>query len=94
MMPAGSTLEQTKEVVNRVQKHFADNEKEAVESCMMISGVGFSGRSQANGLLFVKLKDWHLRKRADLKVTAVAGELPWPFPKFVRASSLPSRHLQ
>jgi hydrophobic/amphiphilic exporter-1 (mainly G- bacteria), HAE1 family len=71
-MPPGSTLEQTKEVVNKVQRYFSENEKEAVESCMTISGTGFSGRSQANGLLFVKLKDWHLRRRADLKVTALA----------------------
>lgn len=79
MMPAGSTLEQTKEVVNRAQRHFADNEKDAVESCMTISGIGFSGRSQANGLVFVKLKDWHLRKRADLKVTAVAQRATMAF---------------
>jgi HAE1 family hydrophobic/amphiphilic exporter-1 len=71
-MPAGSTLEQTKEVVNRVERHFTDNEKDSVESCMTISGIGLSGRSQANGLVFVKLKDWHLRKSADLKVAAVA----------------------
>ena len=73
MLPTGSTIEQTKKVVNEVQHHFMDNEKEAVESCMMISGIGFSGRAQNNGMVFVKLKDWGLRKRSDLKVKAVAG---------------------
>ena len=40
---------------------------------MTISGMGFSGRAQNNGMVFVKLKDWKLRNRADLKVKAVAG---------------------
>ena len=40
---------------------------------MTISGMGFSGRAQNNGLVFVKLKDWKLRDRPDLKVKAVAG---------------------
>jgi HAE1 family hydrophobic/amphiphilic exporter-1 len=73
MLPTGSTIEQTKKVVSDVQRYFVDNEKEAVESCMMISGIGFSGRAQNNGMVFVKLKDWDLRKRSDLKVKAVAG---------------------
>jgi hydrophobe/amphiphile efflux-1 (HAE1) family protein len=73
MLPTGSTLEQTQKVVNEIQRHFLENEKEAVESCMTISGMGFSGRAQTNGMLFVKLKDWKLRNRSDLKVKAIAG---------------------
>ena len=73
ILPTGSTLEQTQKVVNEVQRHFQENEKEAVESCMTVSGAGFSGRAQTNGLVFVKLKDWHLRNRSDLRVKAIAG---------------------
>jgi hydrophobe/amphiphile efflux-1 (HAE1) family protein len=73
LMPTGATLEQTQAVADEVQRHFLENEKEAVESCMTIVGVGFSGRAQNNGMLFVKLKDWKLRKRPDLRVEAVAG---------------------
>jgi HAE1 family hydrophobic/amphiphilic exporter-1 len=72
MLPTGATLEQTQKVVEEVQRHFQENEKEAVESCMTISGFGFSGRAQTNGMLFIKLKDWHLRNRPDLRVKAVA----------------------
>ena len=58
ILPTGSTLEQTKKVVNQVQRHFVENEKEAVESCMTVSGAGFSvkgtdqwyGICQAQGL--------------------------------------------
>jgi HAE1 family hydrophobic/amphiphilic exporter-1 len=72
MLPTGATVEQTKKVVDEVQRHFQENEKEAVESCMTISGVGFNGRAQTNGLIFIKLKDWELRDRSDLKVAAIA----------------------
>jgi len=73
LMPKGSTMEQTKAVTKKIERHFRENEKEAVESCMTISGMGFSGRAQNNGMVFIRLKDWKLRNRADLKVKAVAG---------------------
>ena len=73
LMPTGSTLEQTQKIADQVTNHFLDNEEEAVESCMTISGIGFSGRSQNNAMLFVKLKDWKLRERPDLRSKAVAG---------------------
>ena len=63
MLPTGATLEQTRKVVNEVERYFRESEKESVESCMMISGYGFSGRVQNNGMVFVKLKDWKLRNR-------------------------------
>ena len=73
IMPAGSTLEQTREVTRQIESYFKENEKEAVESCMTISGMGFSGRGQNNGMVFVKLKDWELRERDSLKAKAIAG---------------------
>lgn len=74
MLPANSTLEQTKQVMEIVKDHFLVQEKDAVESCMTISGMSFSGRGQNSGLAFVKLKDWELRKRPDQKVGPVAGK--------------------
>jgi hydrophobe/amphiphile efflux-1 (HAE1) family protein len=73
MLPANSTLEQTQEIMDQVRSHFLEDEKEAVESCMTISGAGFAGRGQNVGMSFVKLRDWKLRERPDLKVGAVAG---------------------
>jgi HAE1 family hydrophobic/amphiphilic exporter-1 len=85
MLPTGSTLEQTKQVVNEVQRHFQENEKQAVESTMTISGIGFSGRAQTNGLVFIKLKDWHLRNRAELRVKAIAERATKTFSKIRNA---------
>jgi len=73
LMPTGSTLEQTKAVTAEVSRYLREEEHEAVESALAVSGIGFSGRSQNNALLFVKLRDWDERKRPDLKAKAVAG---------------------
>ncbi len=73
IMPKGATLEQTTEVTKQIERYFNENEKEAVATVMTISGAGFSGRSQNNGMVFIKLKDWKLRDRDDLRVKAIAG---------------------
>ncbi len=73
IMPTGSTLEQTEHIAKQVEHYLMKNEKDAVESAMTLTGIGFSGRSQNNGMVFGKLKDWDLRKRSDLKAKAVAG---------------------
>jgi HAE1 family hydrophobic/amphiphilic exporter-1 len=72
-LPVGSTLEQTKEVADEVKKYFEENEKETVESCMTIAGMSFSGAAQSNGMVFVKLKDWELRKKPEQRVKEIAG---------------------
>jgi len=73
LLPGNSTLEQTDQVMTTVRNYFLEKEKSAVDAVMTISGVSFSGRGQNAGLAFVKLKDWKLRDRSDLKVGPVAG---------------------
>jgi HAE1 family hydrophobic/amphiphilic exporter-1 len=85
VLPTGATLEQTKEVAAGVRGHFLENEKDAVESCMTISGVSFSGRAQTNGMVFVKLKDWKLRDRPELRVKAIAGRAMQAFARMRNA---------
>jgi len=85
MLPTGSTLEQTQSVADEVQAYFKDKEKAAVDSCMTIAGVGFSGRAQNNCMVFVKLKDWKFRNRADLRVKAVASRSMRAFSRNTKA---------
>ncbi|MFZ3045586.1 MAG: efflux RND transporter permease subunit, partial [Desulfatirhabdiaceae bacterium] len=74
ILPANATLEQTKAVLeNKVKKHFLEDEKDAVASCMTVAGISFAGRGQNMGLAFVRLKDWALRDHPNLKAQAVAG---------------------
>jgi HAE1 family hydrophobic/amphiphilic exporter-1 len=72
-LPVGSTLEQTQAVMNGLQRHFLENEKEAVESFMSVSGVGTAGRGQNQAMAYIKLRDWELRNRSSLRAKAVAG---------------------
>jgi len=85
MLPTGSTLEQTKQIAEEVQRYFLENEKEAVESYTIIAGYGFSGRAQNNAMAFVRLKDWKLRTRPDLRVKAIAGRAMEEFSKIRNA---------
>jgi HAE1 family hydrophobic/amphiphilic exporter-1 len=85
MLPANSTLEQTKKVMEGVRDHFLEREKDAVESCMTVSGINFAGQGQNAGLAFVRLKDWELRHRPDLKVVAVAGRAMGAFSQIRNA---------
>ena len=73
MLPSGSTLEQTRKVMDKVRDHFLENEKDGVESFMSVPGISFGGEGQNMALGFAKLRDWKLRQRPDLKVKAIAG---------------------
>jgi HAE1 family hydrophobic/amphiphilic exporter-1 len=73
-LPVGSTLEQTEKVLQDLEHHFLVDQKDAVKSCGAIRGSGFAGRGQNQGLMFVKLKDWDLRKGPGLSAKDVAGK--------------------
>jgi len=73
ILPSGSTLEQTKAVSKQIEAYFHTHEKETVVSTFILSGYGFSGRAQNNGMVFIRLKDWEFRECEDLRIKAIAG---------------------
>jgi HAE1 family hydrophobic/amphiphilic exporter-1/multidrug efflux pump len=73
LLPPGATQEQTREVMERVTKYLLEDEKDAVESVLSITGFGFGGRGQNSGTAFVKLRDWDERTSPRLKADAVAA---------------------
>ncbi|MFH0960016.1 MAG: efflux RND transporter permease subunit [Pseudomonadota bacterium] len=85
MLPGNATLEQTEKILAKVNDHFMVDEKEAVESCTTISGFSFSGRGQNVGMGFVKLKDWKVRDRMDLRADAIVGRAMRSFSKIRNA---------
>ena len=85
MLPAGSTLEQTKQVLDQVRSHFLEDEKGAVAAMFTVAGRGFSGAGQNVGLGFVKLKDWDLRPGANLKINALVKRAMAKFSKIRNA---------
>ncbi len=84
-LPAGSTLEQTEQVMDKVRRHFLESEAEAVATCFTLAGRSFSGTGQNVGLSFVKLKDWELRRSADLKVERLLQRATETFSKIRNA---------
>ena len=85
MLPSGSTLEQTEAVMDKIKDHFLENEKEGVESLITVAGMSFGGEGQNMALGFVKLKDWKVRQRPDLKVGAIAGRAMGAFSQMKEA---------
>ncbi|MCX7830144.1 MAG: efflux RND transporter permease subunit, partial [Acidobacteria bacterium] len=70
-LPPGATLERTESVLKEVSSYFKTKETDCVESVMYVAGFSMSGRGQNNGMAFIKLKDWNLRKGSDKKVDAI-----------------------
>ena len=86
-LPPGSTLEQTQAVMAKVQNHFLVDQKEAVESCLTIAGFGFAGQAQNQGFTYIKLRDWDLRNRPDLRVKGILGKA-MPFLARIREATV------
>ena len=72
LLPSGSTLEQTRDVMKIVNDHFLVKEKDAVEGIFTMSGQNQSGRGQNIGMAFIKLKDWKLRNKPELRASVIA----------------------
>jgi len=73
-LPVGATQERTIKVLEQVEHHYLEEQKEAVNGLFTVAGFSYAGRGQNTGIAFVQLKDWSVRTRPDLKVWAVAGK--------------------
>ena len=71
--PAGGTAQRTKQIIDEVNDYLLNQRSDAVESVFAVNGFSFGGRGQNSAIMFVRLKDWSVRKDANLKAGAVAG---------------------
>ena len=81
-LPAGATQERTTQVLRQVERHFLENESKTVEGIITVAGFSFAGRGQNMGLAWVKLKDWNLRRSAELKAPAIANRAMRAFSQY------------
>ncbi|MBE3023092.1 AcrB/AcrD/AcrF family protein [Janthinobacterium sp. BJB1] len=72
-LPTGATQERTLKVIEQVEDHFLNSEKDNVASVFAVAGFSFGGNGQNTGIAFVRLKDWAERKAVAQKAPAVAG---------------------
>lgn len=85
MMPSGATMEQTMKVVEKIEQHYLKAEAEAVEGMFSVLGFNFAGSGQNAAMAFVRLKNWDLRQRPDLKVDAITQRAMGVFSKIREA---------
>lgn len=82
MMPAGSTREQTLEVVKKLEKHFLETEDENITGLFTVLGFNFSGTGQNTAIAFINLKPWSERPNASQSSKAIAGRAMAKFSQF------------
>ncbi|MCZ8093849.1 MAG: efflux RND transporter permease subunit, partial [Acidovorax sp.] len=73
-LPPGTTQSNTEKVLDQVQHHFLEEQKDAVDSIFTVAGFSFAGSGQNTGFAFVKLKPWDERTAPGLKAQAVANK--------------------
>ena len=80
-LPAGATQDRTLAVLHQIEEHFLTKENKAVEGIITVAGFSFAGSGQNMGLAWVKMKDWKLRNKPELKAPAVAKRAMMAFSK-------------
>ncbi len=83
----GSTFEETTKVLEKVEQHFLISEKEVTDGMMTVAGFSFAGNGQNNGMAFVRLKDWSLRKDKEKRVKAIADRASAAFSQIKEANA-------
>ena len=73
-LPPGAPQKDTEQVLEQVQKHFLEDQKDAVDAIFTVAGFSFAGSGQNAGFAFVKLKTWDERPGAALKAQNVANK--------------------
>ena len=71
-LPAGSTLNETQAVLDKVSGYYKSQEPDNVASAFTIAGFSFVGQGQNVGIAFVKLSDWADRKGDENTARAVS----------------------
>ncbi|MDQ1923049.1 efflux RND transporter permease subunit [Massilia pseudoviolaceinigra] len=73
-LPVGATQERTLKVVEQVEQHYLNDQKDAVASVFSVAGFSFAGNGQNAAMAFVKLKDVEERGSELLRAPAIVGK--------------------
>ena len=87
--PAGSTQETTARTLKDISDYLLNDEKSIVDATFTVDGFSFAGRGQNSGLVFIRLKDYAVRQRADQKAQALIGRLAARFAPYKTALVIP-----
>jgi multidrug efflux pump len=84
--PSGATQGRTQAVLDDVANYLLEHERESVDGTLEIMGFNFAGRGQNSGLMFVRMKDWSVRRSSDLKVQALIKRLGQRYKDYKEAN--------
>ena len=73
--PAGATQNRTGQVLDEISQYLLRDEKAMVDATFTVNGNNNAGRSQSQGQIFVRLKDWDDRKDEELGVEALSNRI-------------------
>jgi hydrophobe/amphiphile efflux-1 (HAE1) family protein len=73
--PAGATQVRTGQVLDAIGTYLLREESAMVTAAFTVNGNNNAGRSQSQGQIFVRLKDWDERKDDDLSVEALSDRI-------------------
>lgn len=76
-LPQSATLAETAEVLGDISSYIHKNEP--VENIFEVSGFSFYGTSTNSGMLFITLKDWQERPKAEQQVKAIVDRVNQQF---------------
>jgi multidrug efflux pump len=71
--PVGATQQRTMESVERLERHYMEDEKDVLRAVFTVQGFSFAGTGQNNAMAWVNLVDWSERKSPERHADAVAG---------------------
>ena len=71
-LPPGATQERTRETMERISRHYLEDEKATVLKVFATSGYSFAGGSQNAGQAFIQLRPWGQRAEPSQSVQAIA----------------------
>jgi hydrophobe/amphiphile efflux-1 (HAE1) family protein len=87
-LPAGSTQEQTRAIVDQVAKYIQEDESACVDAAMAIVGSGMGGQAQNQGMLYIRMKDWAQRRGPGLSAQALSNRIIMHFARLRNARVL------
>jgi len=88
-LPVGATKERSAVVMDQIEKHYLESEKDNVRSVFSVIGFSFSGRGQNNGIAFVGMKDWSERTDEAQHVQSIAKRAMGAFSQIKDAMVFP-----
>lgn len=89
-LPAGATLQQTSNVVAKVEEYYMTAEKDNVLSVFSTIGAGPGGNGQNVARMFIRLKDWEDRPGSDRTSFAIIDRATKAFHKIREARVIAS----